>query len=173
MENLPLKPLVELSHFGLCAPRRESLRSGVSVKLFAFKAKVGHAVLIGTELETSRLWSRKDFQPEESESLKILTTPTPVWPSARRLWLFVPQTFASVTLGNLSSLTLQQEMIMAIQKGLQRTNLHTFTHGRLQVSSVTRAHHATYTDWMQPFDSRIGSLKCPFAFILADAIVGL
>ena len=36
---------------------------------------------------------------------------------AHQLWLFVPQTYVSVTLGNLSSLTLQQEMIMAIQKG--------------------------------------------------------
>ena len=61
--------------------------------------------------------SRKDFEPEESESQKILTTPTPGWLFARRLWLFVPQMFASVTLGNLSSLTFQQKMIMAIQKG--------------------------------------------------------
>ena len=63
--------------------------------------------------------SRKDFQPEESESQKISTTPTPTpcRPFAHQLWLFVPQTCVSVTLGNLSSLTLQQEMIMAIQKG--------------------------------------------------------
>ena len=65
----------------------------------------------------SRSRSRKDFEPEESESQKILTTPTRGWPFARRLWLFVPQMFASVTLGNLSSLTFQQKMIMAIQKG--------------------------------------------------------
>jgi len=58
------------------------------------------------------LWSRKDFEPEESESQKILTSPTPGWPFARRLWLFVSQMFASVTLGNLSSLTFQQKMIM-------------------------------------------------------------
>ena len=61
--------------------------------------------------------SRKDFQPEESESLKILTTPTPGRSFAHQLWLFVPQTWVSVTLGNLGSLTLQQEVIMAIQPG--------------------------------------------------------
>ena len=70
------------------------------------------------ELESeSRSRSRKDFQPEESESYKILTTPTPGRPCAHQLWPFVPQTCVSVTLGNLSSLTLQQEMIMAIQEG--------------------------------------------------------
>ena len=61
--------------------------------------------------------SRKDFQPEESKSQIILTTPTPGRPFAHHLWLFVSQTCVSVTLGNLSSLTLQQEMIMAIQTG--------------------------------------------------------
>ena len=65
----------------------------------------------------SRSRSRKDFQPKEPESQKILTTPTPGRPFAHQLWLFVPQTCVSVTLGNLSSLTLQQEMIMAIQTG--------------------------------------------------------
>jgi len=65
------------------------------------------------------LWSRsrKDFQPEASESQKILTTPAPGRPFAHQLWLFVPQTCVSVTLGNGSSLTLQQEMIMSIQTG--------------------------------------------------------
>ena len=66
---------------------------------------------------TPGLRSRKDFQPKESESQIILTTPTPGRPFAHQLWLFVPQTCVSVTLGNLSSLTLQQEMIMAIQTG--------------------------------------------------------
>ena len=33
----------------------------------------------------------------------------------------------------------------------QRTNLHTFTQGQFQISSVPWAHHATYTLWMQPF----------------------
>ena len=33
----------------------------------------------------------------------------------------------------------------------QRTNLHTFTKGPFQISSVSWAHHATYTLWMQPF----------------------
>ena len=69
----------------------------------------------------SESWSRsrKDFQPEvsESESQKILTTPTPSRPFAHQLWLFVQQTCVCVTLGNLSSLMLQQEMIMAIQTG--------------------------------------------------------
>ena len=65
----------------------------------------------------SESWSRSDFQPEESESQKILTTPTPGRPFAHQLWLFVSQTCVSVTLSNLSSLTLQQEMIMAIQTG--------------------------------------------------------
>jgi len=46
------------------------------------------------------LWSRKDFQLDESESQKILTAPTPCSPFARRLWLFVPQTYISITLGN-------------------------------------------------------------------------
>jgi len=59
--------------------------------------------------------SRKDFQPEESESQKILTTLTLGRPFAHQLWLFVPQTCVSDTLGNLSSLTLQQDM--AIQTG--------------------------------------------------------
>ena len=67
----------------------------------------------------SRSRNRKDFQPEESESESqmILTTPTPGRLFAHQLWLFVSQTCVSVTLGNLSSLTLQQEMIMAIQTG--------------------------------------------------------
>ena len=68
-------------------------------------------------MKQAGLWSRsrKDFQLEESESQKILTTPTPGRPFAHQLWLFVPQTCVSVTLGNLSSLTLQQDM--TIQTG--------------------------------------------------------
>ena len=65
----------------------------------------------------SRSRIQKDFQPKESEPQKILTTPTPGRPFAHQLWLFVPQMCVSVTIGNLSSLTLQQEMIMAIQTG--------------------------------------------------------
>jgi len=67
----------------------------------------------------SRTWSRsrKDFQLEEFQSQKILTTPTPGRPFAHQMWVFVPQTCVSVTLGNLSSFTLQQEMIMAMQAG--------------------------------------------------------
>jgi len=37
----------------------------------------------------------------------------------------------------------------------QRTNLHTFTQGPFQISSVSWAHHATYTLWMQPFGACI------------------
>ena len=104
-----------------------------------------------TLLTSAGLWSRKDFQPKESESQKILTTPTPGRPFAHQLWLFMPLTFASVTLGNLSSLTLQQEM--------QRTNLHTFTQGPFQISSVPWAHHSTYTLWMQPFGACITEIS--------------
>ena len=61
------------------------------------------------------LWANEQIRAVESESQKMLTTPTPGRPFAHQLWLFVPQTCVSVTLGNLSSLTLQQEMIMGIQ----------------------------------------------------------
>ena len=43
----------------------------------------------------------------------------------------------------------------------QRTNLHTFTQGPFQISSVPWAHHATHTLWMQPFG--LVSLKFPSA----------
>jgi len=67
--------------------------------------------------------SRNDFQPEESELEKILTTPTPGWTFARRLWLFVPQTCLRVTLGNLSGLTFQQNRFVAIQNGCSALSL--------------------------------------------------
>ena len=77
----------------------------------------------------SESWSRsrEDFQPEESESEGFSTWGVGVAESfndsdsgqtfAHQLWLFVPKTCVSVILGNLSSFTLQQEMIMAIQTG--------------------------------------------------------
>jgi len=37
----------------------------------------------------------------------------------------------------------------------QRTNLHTFTQGPFQISSVPWAHHTTYTLWTQPFGAGI------------------
>ena len=36
---------------------------------------------------------------------------------------------------------------------LQHTNLHTHTQGQFQVSSDTRADHATYAEWVQPFEA--------------------
>ena len=103
--TLSFSPIPQLSQYHRPNPRSKSL-SPCSVKTRAVESE-------------SRSRSRKDFQPEESESQKILTTPTPTpgRPFAHQLWLFVPQTCVSVTLGNLSSLTLQQEMIMAIQTG--------------------------------------------------------
>ena len=116
------------------------------------------------------LWSQsqKDFQPEESESQKILTTATPGRPFAHQLWLFVPQTCVSVTLGNLSSLTLQQQMIMAIQTGGSALTCIPHTQGPFQISSVLWAHHATNTLWMQPFGACITEISiCSFWLALS------
>ena len=45
----------------------------------------------------------------------------------------------------------------------QRTNLHTFTQGPFQISSVRWAHHATYTLWVQPFGACITEISiCSF-----------
>ena len=45
----------------------------------------------------------------------------------------------------------------------QCTNLHTFTQGPFQISSVPWAHHATYTLWMQPFGACITEISiCSF-----------
>ena len=119
----------------------------------------------------SRSWSRKDFEPEESESQKILTTPTPGWPFARQLWLFVLQMFASVTLGNLSSLTFQQKMIVAIQKGCSTlTRMPT-----LRGDSGSAATLGLITQLMlsECNLSRFASLKFQLAFILVGTIVAL
>jgi len=93
--------------------------SGYIVDYFHKNPELNISVVIrAVESESeSRSRSRKDFQPEESESHKLLTTPTPGRPFAHQLWLFVPQTCVSITLGHLSSLTLQQEMTMAIKTG--------------------------------------------------------
>jgi len=51
---------------------------------------------------------------------------------------------------------------------LQRTNVHTFTQGPFQISSVPWAHHATYTLWMQPFGACITEISiCPFWLALS------
>ena len=50
----------------------------------------------------------------------------------------------------------------------QRTNLHTFNQGPFQISSVTWAHHATYTLWMQPFGACITEISiCSFWLALS------
>ena len=50
----------------------------------------------------------------------------------------------------------------------QRTNLHTFTQGPFQISSVPWAHHATYTLWMQPFEASITEISiCSFWLVLS------
>jgi len=50
----------------------------------------------------------------------------------------------------------------------QRTNLHTFTQGPFQISSIPWAHHATYTLWMQPFGACITEISiCSFWLALS------
>jgi len=50
----------------------------------------------------------------------------------------------------------------------KRTNLHTFNQGPFQISSVTWAHHATYTLWMQPFGACITEISiCSFWLALS------
>ena len=50
----------------------------------------------------------------------------------------------------------------------QRTNLHTYTQGPFQISSVPWAHHATYTLWMQPFGACITEIFiCSFWLALS------
>ena len=109
----------------------------------------------------SRSGSRKDFQPEESESQKILTTPTPRRPFAHQLWLFVPQTCVSVTLGNLSSLTFQQEMIMAIQKGCSALTCIPSLRGHSR--SAASLGLITQPTFCECNRSGLVSLKFPFA----------
>jgi len=105
----------------------------------------------------SGLWSRKDFQPEESK--KILTTPGR--PFAHQLWLFVPQMCVSVTLGNLSSLTLQQEMIMSIQTG--GSSLTCIPSLRGHSRSATSLGLITQPILCECNRSGLASLKFPFA----------
>ena len=45
---------------------------------------------------------------------------------------------------------------------LQHTNLNTYTQGRFEVSSVTRAYHATFTQWMQPFEACVTEISICF-----------
>ena len=73
----------------------------------------------------------------------------------------------NITLGNLSSLTLQQEMIMAIQIGGSALtcipSLRAF-----QISSVPWAHHAIYTLRMQSFEACITEISiCSFWLALS------
>ena len=50
----------------------------------------------------------------------------------------------------------------------QRTNLHTFTQGPFQISSVPWVHHATYTLWMQPVGACITEISiCSFWLALS------
>jgi len=50
----------------------------------------------------------------------------------------------------------------------QRTNLHTYTQGPFQISSVPWAHHATYNLWMQPFGACITEIFiCSFWLALS------
>ena len=50
----------------------------------------------------------------------------------------------------------------------QRTDLHTFTQGPFQISSVPWAHHATCTLWMQPFGACIAEISiCSFWLALS------
>ena len=50
----------------------------------------------------------------------------------------------------------------------QRTNLHTFTQGPFEISSVPWAHHGTYTLWMQPFGACITEISiCSFWLALS------
>ena len=109
------------------------------------------------------LWSRsrKDFQPEASESQKILTTPAPGRPFAHQLWLFVPQTCVSVTLGNGSSLTLQQEMIMSIQTG--GSALTCIPSLRVHSRSAASLGLITQPTLCECNRSGLASLKIPFA----------
>jgi len=59
--------------------------------------------------------------------------------------MFVPQMLASVTLGNLSSLTFQQKMIMAIQTGCS-TLSRMPTLRAIPGQQRHYAHHATYAE---------------------------
>jgi len=45
---------------------------------------------------------------------------------------------------------------------LQHTNSHAYTQGRFQVSSDTRAHHAIYAEWVQPFEVCVTEISSCF-----------
>ena len=155
--------------FGLPFKARH-LHITVAIGAFWKQSTYTLRLLLGRAVE-SESRSRKDFEPEQSESQKILMTPTPGWPFARPLWLFVPQMFASVTLGNLSSLTFQQKMIMAIRKGCSAlTCIPT-----LSDHSRSAATLGLITQLMLSECNllRFASLKFPFAFILVGTIVVL
>ena len=47
-------------------------------------------------------------------------------------------------------------------ESLQHTNLHAHTQGRFQVSSDTRAHHATFAEWVQPFEVCVTEISICF-----------
>ena len=158
---------LHFSKIGSCMTWNPELLSEYTVQEPSFR---GHVFGQGRQylLSPPGLWnrSRKDFQPEESESWKILTTPGR--PFAHQLWLFVPQTYVSVTLGNLGSLTLQQEMIMAIQTGGSALICIPSLRSHSRSATSLRAHHATYTLWMQPFGSCITEISiCSFWLALS------
>jgi len=80
-------------------------------------------------------------------------------------------TFVSVTLGNLSSLTFQQEMIMAIQNGC--STLTWIPTLRSDSRSVASLRLITQSFRSECNLSRPASLKFPFAFILVGTVVAL
>jgi len=45
---------------------------------------------------------------------------------------------------------------------LQHTNSHAYTQGRFQVSSDTGVHHATYAEWVQPFEVCVTEISICF-----------
>jgi len=119
------------------------------------------------------LWSRKDFEPKESTGFwtwgKNLATPG--WPFAHRLRPFMPQTFVRVTLGNFSSLTFQQEMIMAIQKSCSTlTWIPTIRGDCRSAASLGLIVQLILTECNC---LRLALLKFPFSLILAGIIIAL
>ena len=125
--------------------------------------------IVTTRAVESESRSRKDFQPEESEGFSTwgvgvaenFNDSDPGRLFAHQLWLFVPQTCVSVTLGNLSSLTLQQEMIMAIQKGCSALICIPSLRGRSRsAASLGLITQPTLCEFNR---SGLVSLKFPFA----------
>ena len=95
----------------------------------------------------------ENFNDSDSDSGKTFC--------AHQLWLFVPQTCVSVTLGNVSSLTLQQEMIMAIQKGGSALTCIPSLRGHSR--SAASLGLITHPALSQCNSSGLVSLKFPFA----------